>query len=92
MKNRIAVPVLIALSLTLILGVSTQVQAETYRIASSLAITGPTSDVGSPYAKGIEDYVQYRVYMLSEKKVEFIFKASTQASKVSDFLPNLFVS
>jgi branched-chain amino acid transport system substrate-binding protein len=32
---------------------------ETIKIASSLAITGPTSDVGNPYSKGIEDYVKY---------------------------------
>ena len=33
--------------------------AETYMIGSSLAITGPTSDAGSPYAKGIEDYCKF---------------------------------
>ncbi len=32
---------------------------ETYKMGLSLAITGPTSDVGSPYAKGAEDYVRY---------------------------------
>ena len=32
---------------------------ETIKIASSLAITGGTSDVGNPYSKGIEDYVKY---------------------------------
>ncbi|MCG8338279.1 MAG: hypothetical protein MJE63_27550, partial [Proteobacteria bacterium] len=30
-----------------------------YVLGSSLAITGPTSDAGSPYAKGIEDYCKY---------------------------------
>jgi branched-chain amino acid transport system substrate-binding protein len=35
------------------------VQAKTYKIASSLAITGPTSDAGAPYAKGMEDYAKY---------------------------------
>jgi branched-chain amino acid transport system substrate-binding protein len=34
-------------------------QAGTIKIASSLAITGPTSDVGNPYSKGIEDYVKF---------------------------------
>jgi branched-chain amino acid transport system substrate-binding protein len=33
--------------------------AATYKIASSLAITGPTSDAGAPYAKGMEDYAKY---------------------------------
>ena len=32
---------------------------ETYKLGLSLAITGPTSDVGSPYSKGAEDYVRY---------------------------------
>jgi branched-chain amino acid transport system substrate-binding protein len=59
MNKRISVPALIAVSMVLVFGLSSQVQAETYRIASSLAITGPTSDVGSPYAKGIEDYARY---------------------------------
>jgi len=39
---------------------STQTQAgETYKLGCSLAITGPTSDVGNPYSKGVEDYVRY---------------------------------
>ncbi len=33
--------------------------AETYKIGLSLAITGPTSDAGAPYAKGVEDYFRY---------------------------------
>lgn len=33
--------------------------AATYKIASSLAITGPTSDAGAPYAKGMEDFTKY---------------------------------
>jgi branched-chain amino acid transport system substrate-binding protein len=35
------------------------VEAKTYKLASSLAITGPTSDAGAPYAKGMEDYARY---------------------------------
>lgn len=57
MKNRITITMLVAVSMVLMLGMS--VQAETYKIGSSLAITGPTSDVGNPYSKGIEDYVRY---------------------------------
>ena len=33
--------------------------AETYKLALSLAITGPTSDAGNPYSKGVEDYIRY---------------------------------
>ena len=32
---------------------------EVYKIAISLAITGPTSDAGNPYSKGVEDYFRY---------------------------------
>ncbi len=31
----------------------------TYKLAISLAITGPTSDAGNPYSKGVGDYVKY---------------------------------
>jgi len=33
--------------------------AEDYMIGLSLAITGPTSDAGNPYAKGVEDYFRF---------------------------------
>lgn len=36
-----------------------QSQAEVYKLGLSLAITGPTSDAGNPYAKGVEDYFKY---------------------------------
>ncbi|MGW8193074.1 MAG: ABC transporter substrate-binding protein [Desulforhopalus sp.] len=32
---------------------------EVYKLGLSLAITGPTSDAGNPYAKGVEDYFNY---------------------------------
>jgi len=35
------------------------VEAKVYKLGLSLAITGPTSDAGDPYAKGVEDYFQY---------------------------------
>jgi branched-chain amino acid transport system substrate-binding protein len=44
----------------IVLGLVCQAQAgETYKLALSLAITGPTSDAGNPYAKGVEDYFKY---------------------------------
>jgi branched-chain amino acid transport system substrate-binding protein len=33
--------------------------AQVIHMGLSLAITGPTSDAGNPYAKGVEDYVKY---------------------------------
>ncbi len=85
MKNKATVPVLIALSVVLIFGMSSQVQAETYRIASSLAITGPTSDVGSPYAKGIEDYVRYvnDEKLLGKDKLEVFIKDDGYKTEVT---------
>lgn len=32
---------------------------EVHKLGLSLAITGPTSDAGNPYAKGVEDYFNY---------------------------------
>ena len=85
MKNRATVPVLIALSLVLLLGFSTQVGAETYKLGSSLAITGPTSDVGSPYAKGIEDYVRYvnDEKLLGKDKLEVFIKDDGYKTEVT---------
>ncbi len=34
-------------------------EAKTYKLGLSLAITGPTSDAGNPYSKGVEDYFKY---------------------------------
>ena len=60
MNNKKSTFILVALSFLLVVGFSVQVLAgETYKMACSLAITGPTSDVGSPYAKGVEDYTRY---------------------------------
>ncbi len=52
------------------------VQAATYKIASSLAITGPTSDAGAPYAKGMEDYAKYAndQKILGDDQVEMIIR------------------
>ncbi|MEJ2477213.1 MAG: ABC transporter substrate-binding protein, partial [Desulfobacterales bacterium] len=55
----------------------TSVQAaNTYKIASSLAITGPTSDAGNPYSKGEEDYIRYvnDEKLLGDDKVEILIR------------------
>jgi branched-chain amino acid transport system substrate-binding protein len=49
----------VAIVMAIVASFAVAAQAETYKIASSLAITGPTSDAGNPYSKGIEDYVKY---------------------------------
>jgi len=60
MRNKKVAFMLVVLSFFLIAGFSVQVLAgETYKMGLSLAITGPTSDAGDPYSKGVEDYVRY---------------------------------
>ena len=46
--------ILVALAFIFALTFAAQSQAgETYKMGCSLAITGPTSDAGSPYSKGV---------------------------------------
>jgi len=67
--------------------------ADTYVIGSSLAITGPTSDAGSPYAKGIEDYCRYAndMKLLGNDRVKCIvrddaYKTATTKRNFEDFM------
>jgi branched-chain amino acid transport system substrate-binding protein len=66
---------------------------QTIKIASSLAITGPTSDVGNPYSKGIEDYVKYvnDMKMLGDDKLVAMvrddgYKTEVTKRNFEDFL------
>ena len=60
MKNRHAFMVQMVLTLIVCVVMAAPSQAaETYKLALSLAITGPTSDAGNPYSKGVEDYIRY---------------------------------
>ncbi|MFC1799080.1 ABC transporter substrate-binding protein [Thermodesulfobacteriota bacterium] len=66
---------------------------QTYKMALSLAITGPTSDVGSQYAKGAEDYVKYindEKILGDDKLVCFIrddgYKTEVTKRNFEDFL------
>jgi branched-chain amino acid transport system substrate-binding protein len=94
MKNKQVTFILVVLSFLLILGFSTQALAgETYNIALSLAITGPTSDVGSPYSKGAEDYVKFvndEKLLGDDKLVIFIrddgYKTEVTKRNFEDFL------
>ncbi|MCK5836417.1 MAG: ABC transporter substrate-binding protein [Desulfobacula sp.] len=45
---------------------------EVYKLGMSLAITGPTSDAGNPYAKGVEDYFKFvnETKMLGEDTID----------------------
>jgi len=60
MKNRKMMSVYILLALFIAFAIAVSAQAgQTYKLALSLAITGPTSDAGNPYSKGVEDYFNY---------------------------------
>jgi branched-chain amino acid transport system substrate-binding protein len=86
MRNKQVTFMLVTLSFLLLLGLSTQALAgETYKIASSLAITGPTSDVGSPYAKGIEDYCKFvnDEKLLGDDKLECIVRDDGYKTEVT---------
>jgi len=45
---------------------------EVFKLGLSLAITGPTSDAGNPYSKGVEDYFNFvnDTKMLGDDKIE----------------------
>ncbi len=73
--------------------VSEAVQAQTYVLGSSIAITGPTSDVGSPYAKGIEDYCKFTndANLLGKDRVKCLvrddaYKTETTKRNFEDFM------
>jgi len=99
MKNKQVTFMLVGLSFVLMLGFSAQALAgETYPIALSLAITGPTSDVGSPYSKGVEDYCKYvnDEKLLGDDKLEcFIrddgYKTEVTKRNFEDFLDEKIV-
>jgi branched-chain amino acid transport system substrate-binding protein len=60
MKNRKMIAVKLLLTFMVVFAFAFQAQAgEVYKLALSLAITGPTSDAGNPYSKGVADYFKY---------------------------------
>lgn len=63
--------VVVVVGLALALTVPAQA-AETYQLGLSLAITGPTSDAGNPYSKGVEDYMRLvnETNILGDAKVD----------------------
>ena len=65
---------LTALLILIVMFAFTSVNAggKVYKLGMSLAITGPTSDAGNPYAKGTEDYFKFvnDTKMLGDDKIE----------------------
>ena len=54
--NRLQVAALAVALLVPVLGGQCLAAGKVHKLGLSLAITGPTSDAGNPYAKGVEDY------------------------------------
>jgi len=94
MKNRKMMTVKILLSLFVVFAFAFQAQAgETYKLALSLAITGPTSDAGNPYSKGVEDYFKYvnEMGLLGDDKIQCTirddqYKTAVTQRNFEDFL------
>ncbi len=64
-----------------------------YKLGLSLAITGPTSDAGDPYAKGVEDYFNFvnDTKMLGDDKIDCTirddqYKTDITKQNFEDFL------
>ncbi len=73
MKRRFHRLSVVAMTVGLALLVTMPVQAaETYQLGLSLAITGPTSDAGNPYSKGVEDYMRFvnETNVLGDAKID----------------------
>lgn len=59
MKTKKLIIRLIVTAVVFMMAMPVSAVAKDYMIGLSLAITGPTSDAGNPYAKGVEDYFRY---------------------------------
>ena len=95
MKNKqwMLFPMVSTLVFIMAFAVNAQAAGKTYKIASSFAITGPTSDAGAPYAKGEEDYIRYAndEKLLGDDKVEITirddqYKTDVTKRNFEDFL------
>jgi len=70
-KKMTAMKVLFCVFIALAIAIPAQA-GQTYKTALSLAITGPTSDAGNPYAKGVEDFFHYAndMKLLGDDKID----------------------
>ena len=86
MRNKRITIVLVALAFLLVTGLSISAMAgETYKMGLSIAITGPTSDVGSPYSKGVEDYIKYvnDEKLLGDDKIECFIRDDAYKTEIT---------
>lgn len=93
MKRKSAILLGMMAILMLCLAFGTPAAAEVYKLGLSLAITGPTSDAGNPYAKGVEDYFNYvnETKMLGDDTIDCMirddqYKTDITKRNFEDFL------
>ncbi|MFH2064899.1 MAG: ABC transporter substrate-binding protein [Pseudomonadota bacterium] len=94
MRNHKMMSVSILMSFIAVLFFAANLQAgEVHKLALSLAITGPTSDAGNPYAKGVEDYFRFvnDTKMLGDDRIECTirddqYKTDVTKRNFEDFL------
>jgi branched-chain amino acid transport system substrate-binding protein len=93
MKNKMTVAVCIIGMWFFCINFSSHQAGETYKLGLSLAITGPTSDAGNPYAKGVEDYFNYvnDMKLLGDDKIDCTirddqYKTDVTKRNFEDFL------
>ncbi|MCP3944298.1 MAG: ABC transporter substrate-binding protein [Desulfobacteraceae bacterium] len=55
---------------------SVNAEGKIHKLGMSLAITGPTSDAGNPYSKGVEDYFRFvnETRVLGDDKIECMIR------------------
>ncbi|MBF0203458.1 MAG: ABC transporter substrate-binding protein [Desulfamplus sp.] len=75
-KRKGFIRLLLVVALTIGMASMANAGGKVYKIGLSLAITGPTSDAGNPYAKGVEDYFRFvnDTKILGEDKIECTIK------------------
>ena len=62
-----------------------EMASKTYKLGLSLAITGPTSDAGNPYSKGVEDYCRFinDMNVLGQDKLDCMIKDDAYKTDVT---------
>ncbi len=76
MNNKIKWIFLLAAVFMVTLPINTFAAGKVYKLGLSLAITGPTSDAGNPYSKGVEDYFNFvnDTKMLGDDKIDCVIR------------------
>lgn len=71
-KKQLFLTALLVLAIMFAFTASANAGGKVYKLGLSLAITGPTSDAGNPYSKGVEDYFKFvnETKMLGEDTID----------------------